>query len=272
LLCFVASYFINVFSYHFPLKLLRNWKQECQEFLEIKAEETTKPIKSLGVQLECHNCKAKLNFLQNIPLLRIFASHKCQNCKTKLRNGAFSVDIITIFSGLIVFHSFGQTPLTSLALVLTWFLICGSIIDLRHKLLPDELTLTLLWLGLLLSCFSVFVPPTTAIWGAIAGYGAFYIVHFLYKLITKKEGLGFGDFKLLAAIGAWQGPSNLPFTIFIAALSACLVSIILVQRDKTLTMRTMQLPFGPYLAFAGFVTFLSGNSILTWYTHLFMGT
>lgn len=271
LLCFVGSYFINVFSYYFPLKILKNWKHECQEFLEIEIKADTATT-SLQLGLECRHCKAKISFLQNIPLLRILTNHKCLHCKKKLTNGAFFVDVITIVAGLIVFHHFGQTPLTSFALVFTWFLICGSIIDLRHKLLPDELTLSLLWLGLLLSCFSVFVTPTTAIWGAIAGYGAFYIVHFLYKLITKKDGLGFGDFKLLAAIGAWQGPSNLPFTIFIAALSACLISILLVQRNKQLTMRTMQLPFGPYLAFAGFVTFISGNSILTWYTHLFMGT
>lgn len=249
-----------------------NWKAECQEFLEIKPPPPTAAAHCSSLSMECPNCKAKLTLVQNIPLLRLLGGESCKQCSAAIKKNAFVIDIVTIISGLLIFKHFGSSPLTSLGLVFTWVLISASIIDLRHKLLPDEMTLSLLWLGLLLSCFSVYVTPTTAICGAAAGYGIFYIIHFLYKLITKKEGLGFGDFKLLAAIGAWQGPANLPFVIFIAAFSACVISIILVTRNKSLSMRTMQLPFGPYLALAGFITFLWGNTIITWYSHLLMGT
>jgi leader peptidase (prepilin peptidase)/N-methyltransferase len=218
----------------------------------------------------CPSCGTQITALQNIPVLSwLWLKGKCARCGARISSRYPLVEVSTaVLSGLVAWK-FGFTYHAAAALVFTWTLIALCMIDFDHQILPDDLTLPLLWLGLLLSLFSSRVLPVTphdAIIGAIAGYISLWLVFHLFKLATGKEGMGYGDFKLFAAIGAWLGWQMLPLVILLSALTGAVIGILLiVVRGRD---RNIPIPFGPYLAAAGWIALMWGEQIVGAYLGL----
>ncbi|MEQ1622661.1 MAG: A24 family peptidase, partial [Methylococcales bacterium] len=209
-------------------------------------------------------CETPIKPWQNIPVISfLLLKGACANCKNPISIRYPIIEIFTALTSVIVAWHFSYTPQAGFALLLTWALIALSFIDIDSQLLPDSITLPLLWLGLLLSLFNVFTDANTSIIGAIAGYMILWSVYQLFKLVTGKEGMGYGDFKLLAVFGAWLGWQILPMIIILSSLVGAVVGIsmmILVKRDHN-----SPIPFGPYLAAAGWIALLWGDPINKFY-------
>ena len=257
----IIGSFLNVVIHRLPIMMERTWKKECTEFLELKPEKDHKDTFNLILPHSCcPNCKTPIRAYQNIPVISyIFLRGKCANCKVTISIRYPTIELLTgITSATIAWH-FGYSSETLFALLLTWALISLSAIDIDCQLLPDTITLPMLWMGLFLSLFSIFTDSHSSIIGAIAGYLSFWIVFHLFKLVTGKEGIGYGDFKLLALLGAWLGWEYLPAIVIFSSLVGAVVGtsmVILVKRDHRLPI-----PFGPYLAAAGWFSLLWGDDI-----------
>lgn len=255
--------FLNVVAYRLPLMMERDWTIECHDFLELKQAETDPHLLSLNLATPasaCPNCGHKLHFWENIPVISyLFLTGKCSSCKTKISVQYPIVELITGIASLVVAYTFGVGLQTLAALVFTWILIALTLIDLKKQLLPDNITLPLLWLGLFISLFDVFTDLNSSVIGAMAGYLILWSVYQLFKLLTKKEGMGFGDFKLLAALGAWVGYSYLPQIILLSSLVGSVAGITMLLIGKT--RQQQPIPFGPYLAVAGWIALLWGDAI-----------
>lgn len=253
--------FLNVVIYRLPVMMDIGWKKECKEYLELEDTDTDNEPFNLMVPLSrCPSCQSAIKPYQNIPVLSyVFLKGKCANCSIHI---ALRYPLIEAFTGIasaMVAWHFGYTIATLFALILTWSLIALSFIDIDHQLLPDSITLPVLWLGLFLSIFSIYTDTTASIIGAIAGYLSLWIVYHLFKLATGKEGMGFGDFKLLSLFGAWLGWQYLPLIILLSSLVGAIIGIsmiILTKKD-----RNIPIPFGPYLAAAGWLALLWGDKI-----------
>jgi len=258
---FIGS-FLNVVIYRFPKMLQRGWRQECTVFLELE-ESTNQNEDVFNLSLpasHCPVCKKPVRAIDNIPVLSyLFLRGRCRHCKTPISIRYPLVEIITAGLSLIVAMHFGFNLQTAIALIFVWSFVCLTMIDFDTQLLPDNITLPLIWLALFASLFNLFVGPATAIIGALAGYLSLWSVYWLFKLATGKEGMGHGDFKLLAAIGALLGWQLLPLVIMLSAFVGALVGITLIiikGRDKSIPI-----PFGPYLCSAGFIALIWGNSL-----------
>ena len=216
----------------------------------------------------CPSCNQLIKARQNIPVLSyLLLGGKCANCKSGISIRYPLVEVTTAALALICAWQFGPTLQGVAAIVITWFLVALSAIDFDTQLLPDDLTLPLLWMGLIASTIGVFVGPGTAIIGAAAGYLSLWSVFWLFKLITGKEGMGYGDFKLLAALGAWLGWQALPMIILLSSLVGAVVGItLIVVRGRD---RQIPIPFGPYLAAAGWLAMLWGENLTRAYNNLF---
>ena len=259
--------FLNVVAYRIPLMMERDWKLECHEYLELKPPEFEDKLLSLNLATPasaCPNCGHKIRFWENIPVLSyLFLKAKCSSCASSISIQYPAVELVTGIASLVVAFTFGVTLQTLAALLFTWVLIALTLIDLKKQLLPDNITLPLLWSGILLSFFDVFSNLNDSVIGAIAGYLILWSVYQLFKLLTKKEGMGFGDFKLLAALGAWLGYSYLPQIILVSSVVGSIIGITLLIVGKT--EQQQPLPFGPYLATAGWIALLWGETINTTY-------
>lgn len=263
---FVGS-FLNVVVYRLPLMMEKNWRRECHEFLEIEQTpgEDQKPFNLMVPRSACPSCGLQISAWRNIPVISwLLLRGKCGNCKNPISVQYPLVEILTAVSSLAVAMKFGATIQTCFALVFTWSLISLALIDFHTTLLPDTITLPLMWLGLIISLQTVFVDTQLSIIGAAAGYMSLWLVFQAFKLITGKEGMGFGDFKLLAALGAWLGWLKLPIIILLSSLSGAIIGIMMMvffkhQRDKPI-------PFGPYLAIAGWITLMWGDQLVAFYT------
>jgi leader peptidase (prepilin peptidase)/N-methyltransferase len=192
---------------------------------------------------------------------------KCSDCKARISPQYPLVELFTAIISVVIGWHFGVSLQALAALFLSWCLIAASGIDIGHKLLPDSITLPLLWLGILLSLFDVFISLEASVIGAMAGYMSLWIVFMLFKVVTGKEGMGYGDFKLLAMLGAWLGWKPLYVVILTSSLVGATVGITLIALGKT--ERSTQIPFGPYLAAAGWITLIWGNELMRFYTSLF---
>jgi leader peptidase (prepilin peptidase)/N-methyltransferase len=192
---------------------------------------------------------------------------KCSDCKARISLQYPLVELFTAIVSVVVGWHFGVSLQTLAALFLSWCLIAASGIDIGHKLLPDSITLPLLWLGILLSLFDVFIGLEASVIGVMAGYMSLWIVFMLFKVVTGKEGMGYGDFKLLAMLGAWLGWKPLFVVILTSSLVGATVGITLIVLGKT--ERSTQIPFGPYLAAAGWITLMWGNELMRFYFSLF---
>lgn len=258
--------FINVVAYRLPVMMDRDWRRQCLEYLhpdEPAAEGERFDL--ITPRSRCPSCGHRITALENIPVLSyLFLRGACSACGTRISPRYPIVEFATALLSAVVAWKFVQDgggwgwPLAA-ALIFTWALIALSLIDFDHKLLPDAITLPLLWLGLLLSLGGVFTDMRSSIIGAAAGYLSLWSVYQLFRLLTGKEGMGFGDFKLLAAIGAWLGWQALPVTILLSSLVGAVVGIALILirgRD-----RNIPIPFGPYIAAAGWLALLWGEDI-----------
>ncbi|HFC92890.1 MAG TPA: prepilin peptidase, partial [Leucothrix mucor] len=209
----------------------------------------------------CPSCGHMITALENIPVLSyLFLGGKCSSCKTGISLQYPLIEIFTALLSIFVAWKFGFSWQTLAALVLAWTLITLSIIDAKTLLLPDNLTLPLMWIGIAVNYQHLFVDLQSSVLGAMIGYLSLWTIFQLFKLATGKEGMGFGDFKILAALGAWGGWQILPFTIFVASLFGAIFGILwmAIKRDKNANM----IPFGPWLASAGFIAFLWRDEVM----------
>lgn len=209
----------------------------------------------------CPKCTTPIRFRDNIPILSyLYLQGRCFSCKHPISLRYPLIEMSTAVLSILVLLNFGIEEKTFYALFLTWTLLALSLIDFEHLLLPDLITLPLLWVGLFISIFNIFANSQNAILGAILGYGSLWLVYWAFKLLTKKEGMGYGDFKLLAALGAWFGWQALPFIVLFASSSAAIVGLSLIIFKKH--ERNTPIPFGPFLAAGGWLVLMFGN-ILT---------
>ncbi len=262
--------FLNVVIYRLPVIMQREFTFAAKEYLELELteEETSWEKEKFNLAVprsKCQKCGHQITALENIPVISyLFLRGKCSDCKVKISVRYPIVEFVTALLSVLVAAHFGVTWATLAGLFLTWSLIALTMIDFDTQLLPDSITQPLIWSGILLSLHGVFsIDITSSIYGAVFGYLSLWSVYHGFKILTGKEGMGYGDFKLLAALGAWMGWKMLPMIILFSSLVGAVVGItmvIVLGRDKNIPI-----PFGPYLAAAGFIVFLWGDKILAYY-------
>jgi leader peptidase (prepilin peptidase)/N-methyltransferase len=260
--------FLNVVILRVPARMQAEWRRQAREVLELDTVDEPLPPGVVVESSHCPRCKHPLAARDNIPLLGwLLLRGRCRYCREPI---SFQYPLVELLAGLAsaaVVWRFGPTPAALAGLVLTYFLIALSGIDARTQLLPDELNYPLLWTGLALCLVPAWQPlpvaPTAAILAALLGYLSLWSVYWLFKLMTGKEGMGHGDFKLLAALGAWMGPVSLLPIVMLSSLIGALVggALILLRRHG----REVPIPFGPYIAAAGWVWLLLGDRLLAAY-------
>ena len=260
--------FLNVVIYRFPKMLEQGWYLECREFLadevsDIPAKEIA-PVTLSTPNSTCPSCGHGIKFYENIPVLSwLFLKGKCSQCKNTISVRYPIIEAVTSLLSVVIAYKYGVTEQTCYLLILTWGLVALTMIDFDTMLLPDQITLPLLWLGLLININGTFIPLEQSVIGAAVGYLSLYCIFWLFKLITGKEGMGYGDFKLVAVFGAWMGWQLLPVLILMASLVGAIVGLSLIAFKGH--QREQAIPFGPYLAVAGWITLLWGEGIWQWY-------
>lgn len=259
--------FLNVVVYRLPKMMIRDWKIQSREMLELPPEPQTETFNLILPHSRCPHCAHKIRAWENIPVVSyLFLGGKCSQCKAPISKRYPLVELACgVLSAFIAWH-FGYGWEAGAMLVLTWGLLSMSLIDADHQLLPDAIVLPLLWLGLIVNSFGLFSSLTDALWGAVAGYLVLWCVFWLFKLITGKEGMGYGDFKLLAMLGAWGGWQILPLTILLSSIVGAVLGLILLRLRNVET--STPIPFGPYLALAGWIALLWGDQITTSYLQI----
>lgn len=267
LLGLLIGSFLNVVVYRLPKMLLRDWQTQAREILSLSVEAQSETFNLVLPNSRCPHCSHEIKPWENIPLFSyLFLRGKCSACKTHINLRYPLVELSCgLLSAYIAWH-FGFTWQTGAMLILTWGLLAMSLIDADHQLLPDVLVLPLLWLGLIVNQFGLFTTQADALWGAIAGYLSLWSVYWLFKLVTGKEGMGYGDFKLLAMLGAWGGWQILPLTILLSSLVGAMLGVIMLKLRNAQT--STPIPFGPYLAIAGWIALLWGDQITGTYLQI----
>jgi len=253
--------FLNVVILRLPAALLHDWKSQCRELLELDADEQPAPAGVATGRSRCPACGRAIAWYDNIPVISwLWLGMRCRHCATRIPVRYPIVEALAAVLSITVIAVLGPTPQGLSGLVLTWTLIAATGIDLDHHLLPDQLTLPLLWAGLVLNLFGVFTDLQSAVIGAVAGYLVLWLVYHVFRLVTGKEGMGYGDFKLLAAIGAWFGWQVLPSVILLAAGVGAVVGIVLIALRQR--GREVPIAFGPFLAAAGWLVLVAGDRIV----------
>jgi leader peptidase (prepilin peptidase)/N-methyltransferase len=268
LLGLLVGSFLNVVILRLPLRLEHDWRSQARELLGHADDSEKAPPDLVVTGSHCPHCKHALSALDNIPLLSWIAlGGRCRYCKATISWQYPLVELLTALASAAIAWKFGFGWPLALGLIFTWTLIAAAGIDVRTQLLPDQLTLPLLWLGLLISLVPIFVPAEAAIIGAAAGYLSLWSVFWLFKLSTGKEGMGYGDFKLLAALGAWMDASALlPIVLLSSLIGASVGGSVLALRGQD---RSTPIPFGPFIAAAGWAWFVFGDWIGALYDRLF---
>ena len=266
--------FLNVVIFRYPKSMQYEWTNDSVEHLTETFEELKQPLEKysqrpkppsiIWARSNCQHCSHQIKAWENIPVFGfLFLRGKCSNCQTKISHRYWLIELLTaILSTVVVFH-FGWSIASVAGVILTWFLVAIALIDFDTMVIPDQFSLSLMWLGILLSLWSVFIDPETAIKGAVFGYLLLWLVFHLFKLVTGKDGMGYGDFKLLAAGGAWFGIKAVIVIIIMSSfVGAILGSIFLLLKKKGFNK---QIPFGPYLAAGIWFSMLYGQNIIDWY-------
>jgi len=273
----VIGSFLNVVILRLPRIMEREWRQECAALMGNENVEHSDDSKdSKGIEAasindmptmtlsrpgsSCPDCGHRIRPWENVPVASfLFLRGRCSNCGARISWRYPLIETLTAILSLMVVWQFGPTLPGAFALLLTWGLIALAMIDADTQLLPDSITLPLLWLGLLLSIWAVFVDSHTAIIGAVAGYMTLWLVFHLFRLLTGKEGMGRGDFKLLALFGAWLGWQSLPQILLLSTIPGALFGIALIASGRT--ERRAPIAFGPFLAIAGWISLVWGDAI-----------
>jgi leader peptidase (prepilin peptidase) / N-methyltransferase len=259
--------FLNVVILRLPERMAAAWRREARDVLELQADTTPLPPGIVREPSHCPHCKHPLSALDNIPLIGwLLLRGRCRYCQSKISIQYPLVELLSGVLSAVIVWKFGPSWAALAGLALTWALIALSGIDFRTQLLPDQLTFPLLWLGLLLSLLPMFVTAPASILAAAIGYLSLWSVYWVFKLLTGKEGMGHGDFKLLAALGAWMGPVALLPIILLSSLIGALVGGTLIALRKH--EREIPMPFGPFIAAAGWVWFVAGADLLQGYMQL----
>jgi leader peptidase (prepilin peptidase)/N-methyltransferase len=260
--------FLNVVIHRLPIMLKENWAQQCRELREQGQADGTgdQPFNLMRPASHCPACGHRIRIIENIPVASyLFLRGRCASCHTRISPRYPLIELTTAMLSAITAVHFGFTLQAAAALAFTWTLIPLCMIDFDEQLLPDSITFPLLWAGLTLSLAGIFIDSQTSITGALAGYLSLWLVYHLFKLATGKEGMGYGDFKLLAAIGAWIGWQVLPVVILFSSVVGAITGILLIALKGR--ERSQPIPFGPFLASAGWLTLLWGQDILDLYLH-----
>ena len=255
--------FLNVVIYRLPKMMEQEWHQQCRE---LQGVENTEQIKfTLATpHSACPSCGHQISAMENIPVISyLVLKGKCRACQANISLRYPLVELLTATLAGLVAWKFGYTTATVFALIFTFALIALTFIDADTQLLPDDITLPLLWLGLLFNLNAGFTDLHSAVIGAMAGYVSLWSIYWLFKLVTGKEGMGYGDFKLLAAIGAWFGWQLLPAVILLSSISGAVIGIALILFSKH--GRENPMPFGPYLAIAGVAALFFGEQLSRFY-------
>jgi leader peptidase (prepilin peptidase)/N-methyltransferase len=262
----VVGSFLNVVIYRLPVMIERDERNYCAELLETDiGEPESEPFDLIQPNSHCPHCNHAIRPWENIPVISyVLLRGRCSNCAASI---SLRYPLIEVATGLLTLSlgwHYGMAGMVLFGtLLFTWALIALTMIDIDHMLLPDGITLPLIWLGLLFNISGTYVPLQDAVLGAIAGYLSLWCVYWLFKLATGKEGMGFGDFKLLAALGAWLGWQALPMVILLSSLVGAVlgtIAMLLAKRGKDIPI-----PFGPYLAIAGWIALIWGTELMAWY-------
>jgi leader peptidase (prepilin peptidase)/N-methyltransferase len=266
LLGLLVGSFLNVVIHRLPKMMERQWQSQCAEL----HGETPPPAPRYDLVMppsNCPHCGHRIGALENIPLLSyLLQGGRCKGCGTPISLRYPAVELASALLSALVATHFGFGLAAAGALLLLWALLALTFIDADTQLLPDDITLPLLWLGLSFNLGGTYVPLADAVIGAMAGYLSLWLVYWGFKLATGKEGMGFGDFKLLAALGAWLGWQMLPLVILLSSAVGAVVGIFLILAAKR--GRNLQIPFGPYLAGGGLIALLWGQPLMQNYLML----
>ena len=269
--CFglVVGSFLNVVILRLPKQLYSQWKEQSEEYLNLPQGANDGPTETLlWPPSRCSECGQAIKPWHNIPVLSyILLKGRCATCSTPI---SLQYPLVELFTGIVVAttaYYYGAQLNAVYALFFTVVLIALAGIDVKEKLLPDQITLPLLWVGLIANLNGFFVPLSEAVIGAIAGYLVLWSVYWVFKLITGKEGMGYGDFKLLAALGAWLGWQTLPLIILVSSAVGAIIGILMIVLGGK--DRNLQIPFGPFLAAAGWIALIWGDKIMDSYSSAF---
>lgn len=261
--------FLNVVILRYPIMMYREWKQECEGMDDALPDhpaikDLSKPFNLVTPASHCPKCNAPVKAWQNIPIISfLLLRGRCSQCKTSIGIRYPLVELVTAVMTAVLIVKFDWGWQLGAMVAFTWLLIAMSVIDIDHQILPDPMTLGLLWLGLLVNSQGLFTDLESAVYGAALGYGVLWAFFWIFKLATGKDGMGYGDFKLLAALGAWLGFQSLLTIIILSSVVGAVVGIagiLILGRD-----RQLPIPFGPYLAMAGWIAALWGDDITRWY-------
>lgn len=255
--------FLNVVIYRTPKMMEQEWRQDCQMFLHPDQAIIDESKLTLSKPAStCPKCRTEIRWYQNIPVISwLVLRGKCGSCQNPISIRYPLIELLTALASLVIVSVFGPTLQMLFGLILTWILIALTFIDFDTQLLPDRYTLTLAALGLGINSYAIYISPTAAIWGYIIGFLCLWIVYYLFKIVTGKEGMGYGDFKLLAALGAWMGPLMLPLIVLLSSLVGAIIGIVLLKIRK----ENQPFAFGPYIAIAGWIAFIWGEPIMKAY-------
>jgi leader peptidase (prepilin peptidase)/N-methyltransferase len=264
---FVGS-FLNVVIYRLPRMMEQEWSEECRVYLGLKPHTEIEKLNLYLPFSHCPHCKKNIRPWHNIPIISyLWLRGKCAYCSARISMQYPIVEALTAIISAYTVWKFGLSWQTVSALLFAWICICLTVIDLEHHLLPDQLTLLLLWLGLFSSLFLLFTDSHSSIIGAISGYLVFALTQWIFGIFTGKTGMGQGDFKFLAALSAYLGWQLLPFIILLASLCGIFFAVIYMVIKRR--YKSEPLPFGPYLALAGWIALMWGNEIMRCYEKIF---
>ena len=255
--------FLNVVIYRTPKMMEQEWRQDCQMLLHPEQALIDQSKLTLSKPAStCPKCHSAIRWYQNIPVVSwLILRGRCASCQNPISIRYPLIELLTAICSLVIALVFGASLQMLIGLLLTWTLIALTFIDFDTQLLPDRYTLTLAALGLAVNSYAIYTSPTAAIWGYIIGFLCLWIVYYLFKIVTGKEGMGYGDFKLLAALGAWMGPLMLPLIVLLSSLVGAIIGIILLKIRK----ENKAFAFGPYIAIAGWIAFIWGEPIMKAY-------
>ena len=255
--------FLNVVIYRTPKMMEQEWRQDCQMLLHPEQALIDQSKLTLSKPAStCPKCHSAIRWYQNIPIVSwLILRGRCASCQNPISIRYPLIELLTAICSLVIALVFGASLQMLFGLLLTWTLIALTFIDFDTQLLPDRYTLTLAALGLAVNSYALYTSPTAAIWGYIIGFLCLWIVYYLFKIVTGKEGMGYGDFKLLAALGAWMGPLMLPLIVLLSSLVGAIIGIILLKIRK----ENKAFAFGPYIAIAGWIAFIWGEPIMKAY-------